>query len=142
MDTEAEQLAIIARVLQVLPAGVRDDFAGAAWIKLQELLGAGRGADDVLTALRDHLTYTYRKDRFSKAVDSHDGVIDDRNHIADIEARDELRNLMASLEPTDRAILALIMAGNSRSEAAGILGLSPSTIARRLQRIREAHHED
>lgn len=58
--------------------------------------------------------------------------------VEEAAARDQLDDLMESLEPEDRATVALVVSeGMSHAEAADLLGVAPGTIAWRMNRIKE-----
>jgi hypothetical protein len=121
---------IIAEALAWLPPSVRADFAGAAFIKLQSLAGDLPRAEQV-RAIATHIRTQYRREVRSRALDAaaHErpaATVDDA----------ELADTLAAMDPRDRGIVAMILAGNTRREAAAALALSPATLCRRIQRLR------
>ena len=59
--------------------------------------------------------------------------------VADIDLRDAI----AGLDPDDRALLALrYVAGFDSNELAGVLGISPSGVRNRLERLLKRLHEE
>jgi hypothetical protein len=124
---------IIAAALEWLPTPVRADYAGAAFLKLQTLAGDLHHADQV-RAVASHVRTLYRKERRSSALDP---SAHDRPSL-DPAGEDELAETLAALAPTDRGIIAMILAGHGRTETACALSISPATLCRRLQRIRLA----
>jgi hypothetical protein len=126
-----DESKIIAEALEALPAPIRADFSGIAYLKAQTVSDLPR--DEQVRAIRNHVQYKARVGRRSSALEilpRIDGAASDPAAIA------ELKDTIGSLLLEDRAIIALILAGFNHREIGKITRTSASTICRRLKRLR------
>lgn len=128
-----DQLAIIAEALKVLPARVRDDYQGIAYLKLAELSGVDPQAQ--IKSLKTHVLHRFHRDR-PRTLELIDRATRPTVDLA--EMRDEL----SRLSPTDRTIVMLIAASCTWKEVSEATGIPTRSIARRLRAIRERANAD
>jgi DNA-binding NarL/FixJ family response regulator len=136
--TNSEWAILIENALRGIPADARDNYRGQAWLKLQQV--QGRSHDEQERAVTRHIEYQYRKDRQQVTSELSPTIADPRtpDPATLAELRDEVAHELARLDPIDRSIVAMIAAGHNHREIGAEVNLAPSTIVKRLQRIRES----
>jgi hypothetical protein len=134
---EDDVLKLVEEALLVLPAAQRDEFRGQAWV-LASQLDPTTPRDTRLLKTRRHVENAARRQtRRERRQVSLEQVADPAAPIINTDAADELRELVAMLAPTDRAIIAAMLAGNTQADAAGAVGLSPGAVSKRLTAIKK-----
>jgi RNA polymerase sigma factor (sigma-70 family) len=131
-NAERERLAdLVADALTVYPEPTRQEVAGIAYIRAAELDPDTPHAQAV-KQIRNRVEYELKKDR-PRGQEPEAGMeVEDRG--AEIEAAD-VREFLETLDPDDRTIVTMLMAGHTRTAAAQAVGISRGTIATRLKRL-------
>ncbi len=114
--------------MKCLPTSVQQDFLGVAYAKLHKLLDPAWQ----MKALQNHLKAEHKKERRSNALE-----VIDRPAPQDSDCLQDLKDAVAAFSAEDQQIISMILAGDKYREIADTLNISPATITRRLERLRE-----
>ena len=138
MNHDTDDLVLIEEALRILPRAVRDEYWGAAWLKLQKV--QDRLPEERVKAVANHVEYIYNRDRRGGRgyAELHESIIDPSTIDPSItaEQRDLIAHVLEQFAPTDRTIVAMIAAEHSFREIAKQLKTSPSVVHERLKRVR------
>jgi hypothetical protein len=126
-----DESKIIAEALEVLPASIRADYHGIAYLKAQTVSDLPRA--DQVRAIARHVRYRSRVDRRSSSLEVLPRIDESA---CDPAAAAELKDAIGSLLLEDQAIISLILAGFTHREIGKITRTSAATITRRLKRLR------
>ncbi|WP_380283724.1 RNA polymerase sigma factor [Kitasatospora purpeofusca] len=127
---------------QGAPARLAADLAQEAMIKAYQRWSQIRSPEAWLrrVASRDLVRYVSRvpEDPMDELPESPGPLIRSTDELAEMESRQELLDLLGSLPPRQRQVLAWSVDGYSPTEIAEELGINPATIRANLMKARRA----
>jgi hypothetical protein len=131
MRPTTDRISIILKsALDKLADG--SEWIGVAYLKLISL-DLTLSDEELAKKIRQHVEYLSRKDRRHIPI-----TLEPAAPATKPSQQIEESEALGKLEPTDRAIVAMLIAGHTQAEAAAAQQLSPATVSRRVDRLRNS----